>query len=543
MKKKLIMAAIMTAAATAGATPTPYPLDPSLLFAVTNSTTSGLIADDTDSRKVYVLPPTVAEASVNGLHTLSANIGFCKEMGMLQSYSRNTAAQISELSNQQVANKKNLDKIQQQLEEARIEAAEIVADKRLQALVDLDTRIESMEARLSELYALEEKCDKFCDQVLTEIKDTEVEKKKFVKDRRALALENAEAVKAYQKKKDVADALQTNFNDANSTFIKQRAELLAIRSEFNEMYKTFAKMEGGRAALNYESNWDSNLDKLRNENPAFQFEKIQTNNAKLFTSINSVSDIPTDLAVVGYEIAGIQKENYLELPAGFPGAISGNIRLSLVGACPMIHPEYFDIEKGYGADKMAYGLTFTYDFPAAYHLKATAKYNMYKLYTKTVSSGSSGGFFSSHSWTNVEERTFFRDGFSVDWISQDPQNDISDDRRMETEREMRQHIMERIGSLALPTSPNQGQMVAPGAPPQRGATVVAGSLMQACPGNAYCAAGSLILYSLDAIFGSSSASASYLQSQNFEATETWTQSKVIMKPWVTTFIPHNKNKK
>jgi hypothetical protein len=233
---------------------------------------------------------------------------------------------------------------------------------------------------------------------------------------------------------------------------------------------------------------------------------------------------------------GIPKDRYMDLGSGFPQSISANLVLSLVGACPMLHPEYFDIQPGYGANKMAYGLTITYDFPAAMVVRATAHYNMYKMYEKIVSSGSSGGFFSSRSWTNVEEHTFFKDSFSIDWKTQDPANSVSEERRLEIEHEMRAHIIERIASLALPSAPNRDAILAAGAPPVHGAVVVSNSLMQACPGNVYCVAGSLILTSLDAIFGSSSATASYIQTQNFDATETWSQSQTILKPWVTSYV-------
>ena len=537
MNNKLIFAAVLIAAATVGATPTPYPLDQSELFKISNPTTSGLIADDTESRKVHVLPPNVAEATVKGLHTLSANVGFCAEMKELQSYSLVTVKQMNDLIEERIAHKSVADEAHKVLQKARMEAAALATDKRVEFLVNLTDQIDSMEARLTELYKLKESCTKTCGELKVEIANTEDARDSALDDRSQFQKENAKALKEYNKKKAVADAAAEVYRDAYATFNQLKTDLAAIRTEYLEMYRLFGQMEGGRAAINYESNWDSNIQTLRKLNPGFQFEKIQTENAKLFANIISVKDLPSDMAVVGYEMAGTQKDNYLQLPSGFPAAISGNLRLSLVGACPMLHPEAFDIEPGYGADKMAYGITITYDFPAAFKLKAVAKYNMYKMYSKVVSSGSSGGFFSSRSWSNVEERTFFKDSFNVDWTSQDPQNEISEERRLQTEHEMRAHIMERIAGLALPTAPNQGQMIAPGAPPPRGATVVAGSLMQACPGNVYCVAGSLILTSLDAIFGSSSATASYMQTQDFESTETWTQSKVIMKPWVTTFIP------
>jgi hypothetical protein len=528
---------LLIATQVAQATPTLYPTQMSLLSGLTNLTTSGLVADDTDLHKVYVLPPNVAEAEVNGLHSLSANVGFCGELSDLQSYSRTITKRIMDLGLKEIEYKSVVDKISEQLRKARVEAAAIATDKHLQTLVDLDNQIAVMDDRLTYLYKTSDTCSKDCDALQTEIRDTEKAKFTAQKDRRAIALQNAEDVRVYDRKKTVVDALVANHDEAEQNYDKIRMQVISIRNEFHSMYASYAKMEGGRAAFNYNSNWDSNVATLQANNPGFQFEKIVTQNAKLFASITSAKALPGDLAVIAYEMPGTQKDNYMELNSGFPGAISSNLVLSVVGVCPMLHPKDFNIPEGYGADKMAYGLTVTYEFPSSMKVQGTAKYNMYKMYEKVVSSGSSGGFFSSRSWTNVEERTFFKDSFNVDWITQDPQNTISEEQRLNTEHDMRTHIFERIATLALPSAPNRDAILAAGTPPPHGGVVVANSLMQACPTNIYCLGGSLILTSLDAIFGSSSSAASYVQTQNFDTTESWSQSQVIMKPWITTFVP------
>jgi hypothetical protein len=457
-------------------------------------------------------------------------------MGDLQSFSRDTTQKIKALNDKKNAYQPEVDKIFNQLQKARLDAAQIATEKHLQSIIDLDNQIQNMEDRLTTLYKASDSCKTDCDAIETEINDTEKMKFQAQKDRRNLAQQNADDVRAYDKKKAVADALEQNYQDAAQKFNQMNRDLLQLHKDYLDLYSSYGKMEGVRVAMNYTSNWDANLSTLRMNNPGFQFEKIETENAKLFASITSVNDVAGDLAVIAYEMPGIPKDRYMDLGSGFPQSISANLVLSLVGACPMLHPEYFDIQPGYGANKMAYGLTITYDFPAAMVVRATAHYNMYKMYEKIVSSGSSGGFFSSRSWTNVEEHTFFKDSFSIDWKTQDPANSVSEERRLEIEHEMRAHIIERIASLALPSAPNRDAILAAGAPPVHGAVVVSNSLMQACPGNVYCVAGSLILTSLDAIFGSSSATASYIQTQNFDATETWSQSQTILKPWVTSYV-------
>ncbi len=519
------------------AAPSIYPLDITQLQQLTNLTTSNLVADDVNSKKVYVMPPNVAEAQVTGLHTISANVGFCSEVADLQKYSRRAAQKNNDLSEQELKAKPEVDKARNSLAEAREDASKFAAENKLSAIFDLDTQIQQKEDRLSTLYKLADTCQSACQPIHIEIMDTEKAKNQMMNDRRALARENVEQVRLYDRKKSLVDARLQNLTDLDDSFLKIQERLKNLRDDFHKMYASYAKLEGGRAAFTYDSHWDDNVATLRSSNPGFDFEKINTQNAKLFSSIKGINDIPGDLAILAYEIAGTPKNNYMELIAGFPPAISSNIVLSLLGVCPMLHPEDFNINMPSHVSEMKYGLTIAYDFPTTVNLKASAHYNMYKMFEKIVSSGSSGGFFSSHSWTSVEERNFFRDSFSVNWIEQDPLNSVTEEQRLLVEHDMRAHIFERLGSLALPMAPNRDAIVQAGQPPPHGAVVVASSLMTACPANIYCVGASLLFTSLDAIFGSSSASANYKQIQDIWLDESWSQSKVILKPWVTSYVP------
>ena len=521
----------------AWAAPSIYPLDLTQLQSLNNPTSSNLIADDLDTKKIYVMPPNVAEAKVSGLHTLSANVGFCGEVSDLQKYSRRATEKIAQLSEQELKYKPQVDQARKALSEAREEAARFATENKLSALFDLDTQIQQKEDRLSALYKSADNCKSVCENIKTEIIETEKAKNQLMKDRRDIAHENTEQSRAYDRKKAIVEARAQNLADAEEGFTKIEERIKSLRSDFHKMYSDYAKMEGGRAALIYDSHWDENVSGLRAANPGFDFEKINTQNAKLFSSLKGVKDIPADLTVLAYEIAGTPKDNYMELNAGFPPKLSSNIVLSLLGVCPMLHPADFDLKAPNSVSEMKYGLTITYDFPTTVNLKASARYNMYKMFEKIVSSGSSGGFFSSHSWTSVEERNFFRDSFSINWTEQDPQNTVTEDQRANVERDMRSHIMERLGSLALPSAPDREAIISAGAPPAHGAVVVASSLMTGCPTNIYCVGASLLFTSLDAIFGSSSSSANYKQIQDIWLDETWSRSQVILKPWVTSYVP------
>lgn len=202
----------------------------------------------------------------------------------------------------------------------------------------------------------------------------------------------------------------------------------------------------------------------------------------------------------------------------------------------MIHPDYFDIQTPNSTEEMAYGMTVSYEYPTSFVAEATATYNMHKMYQKIARSGSSGGFFSSRSWSSVEERTYFSDSFKVSWVEQDSANSIPDEKKADLEREMRNNIFARMATIGLPAVANAGALVSPPALSASGAVVLANSLQKTCPGNYYCVGAAMALNVLDAIFGSKSTTSSYTNIQDVDSVESWSRKKVVFKPWVSSYV-------
>lgn len=248
------------------------------------------------------------------------------------------------------------------------------------------------------------------------------------------------------------------------------------------------------------------------------------------------SQIPGAQAIIAYEVGGRSENGVLEL-SSYPESLAGNVVLSLVGACPALHPDWFNIPTAVasGADQMKYGLTVSYEYPSVFSINAKAQYNMYKMYQKIVESGSSGGFFNSNSWSSVEERNRFSDSFKVTWDETDPSFTLPDSEKAQIEAEMRKHIFDRMATLVLPRSPDHNGIIQAVGAPRHGALVLSDSLMTACPGNSFCVGGSIAFQVLDAIFGGSSSSSSYLQTYNSDLIEEFSRSKVIYKPAITSY--------
>lgn len=517
------------------AAPTIFPTSVTTLSSISNPTTSNIVADSVDSKHIYVMPPSVAISKIGGLHTLSANLGFCREMADDKDYSAALSKKIKDLVIQETDAKKDADVVRQKLFTAKEEAAQFTTQARLQDLADLDSNIAANESRLSDLYNQANSCKTACDEINQEIDDLVKNKAELLKNRRAMAQTHAADMRTYERYQAQVQALQENLDDLTSSWQKISNRVKQVRNDFLDMYSTFAKMEGARASISFKSDWNQNVANLKANNPGIEFEKIPTQNAQVLSSL-TIENLPGAEAVLAYEVGGQNVNGVLKL-SSYPESMSGNVVLSLVGACPVLHKDWYDISdtQSTSADQMKYGLTISYEYPTTFTVSAVAHYNMYKMYQKIVSSGSSGGFFSSRSWSNVEERNMFKDSFSVKWDEQDPSFSLSDEQKADVEAEMRKGIFDRMASLVIPQSPDRNGIIQAVGAPKHGSLVIADSLMKTCPGNAYCIGASIAMNVLDAIFGSSSTTASYLQTYNADLTESYSRSKVIYKPAITSY--------
>lgn len=530
---RLTMAALMlTQALPAWAEPTLYPNNLSVLSGIDNQTSSNIIADHSDTKTVWVMPPNTATATVSGLHSKLGWMGYCKEMSDQQGYSRDLSRDIKEVMSKRKEKQDEIAKEQARADRINEECEKYAADEGLQALVDVDTRIQGETLNLTELNKQLEACTHDCDAIKQQITDSNAALKVMRKDRNDIARQNAQAAMKYDQKKAQAKAAQRRVENMKGGYLELVKQLADVQNTFRQSFSFFATKPGAKAAIAYTSDWMSNVEKLRQKNPGYNFSKIATQNANLMTVLTSVGNVDAEGGIIRIETGGTVKDGITSYPA-YPEALSANVVLSLIGACPMEHPEYFDIKDNDPAN-MKYGVVITYDYQTLFTAKAKISYDYYKMYEKIVSSGSSGGLFSSRSWSNVEEKNFFKDSFAVEW--QDAENTIPQTEKEAREQEMRRSILSRLATMALPASANIAGIIAAAPPPARGAVVAADQLMKTCPANIYCAGTAAVLTVLDAIFGSSSATANYKNIQQGDLHETYSNTSKITKSWITSYL-------
>lgn len=532
MKNKLLTLTGLALTTGVLATPTIYPKDSTYLSKIVNKTNSNLVADDSDQRVIWVMPPNTAFSKVGNLHTITANVGFCREMADLQGYSRSLSAKLEALKNQEIENKDKREALAQKISDARKELSEYIVSNKLFDITEIDDRLTTVEQQIDDLTSKLDTCQQNCSEVSSQLLDLRKEKVSLTRQRREVGRDRLTSIRMMDRKKAALEGYEKDLQDLINSYDKMGADIESLRNRFIAMYSQFGKMEGARASIEFKSEWESNIQSLRNENRDYDFKEIHTQNAVIYSNLIA-GNLPADSAILAYEIPGSTDNDKITLPS-YPSDISGNLRLSLIGTCPALHPELFDINVPNGTDQMKYGLVVAYEFPSTFDVGVKVSYNMHRMYEKIVKSKTKGGLFSSSKKTTVSEKTLFEDSLKIAWS--DEAKLLTSDQKDEIEVDLRNNVYARLANIGLPAVPNAINLVAEATGPT-GAAVLASSLAnnKACKANKWCTAAAMGVNVLNAVFGSSSSTTSYKNVQDVWLTDDWSRKEVVYKPWVTSY--------
>lgn len=521
--------ALLWLAGTAWAVPTLYP--DHFNAGIRNRTASGYLADTRDPRRFYVLPPGNAAMTIAGLHTVTANVGFCREIADLQKYNLDTLALINSMKTRDNETQARLTRDRQKLAVLTAELGQYAAQAGLEQVAALDAQIRRLELRLDHLYDRYRTCTLDCGALARDIQQSQTRRAELIDRRQALAAENFAAALDYDRRRSAALALENSVRQTETDWRQLRADLLELYTLFNRMFDAHAGREGGRVSVLYDSGWSRNVETLRRDNPGYSFERIPTRNAALMTATGAGTP---GGALLSFQVAGgTGRDGALLLPA-YPEAVTGQAVLNLLGVCPLLHPEWFTVPAGGGLSAMSYGLTASYDYPSAMKYEVTATYNLYRMYQLIKTQGESGGFFSSHSWSEQDEQLFFQDAFRVDWKIPHDLPPLTAEQKSAITADLRRQVMSRLAAYLVRNDPGALPAVA-GAPGSTGAQVLADSLGKTCPQNLYCQGASVVLNVLQAVFGASSTSQTLRQTLDVRMVDQYTDETVVQQPMLTTY--------
>ena len=292
--------------------------------------------------------------------------------------------------------------------------------------------------------------------------------------------------------------------------------IMAAYNSMNSLVSTSARNHGGTLLVPYLHRQAENIETIRNENPAYtNVGAVQTYHGRLYFSapgsIQDGLDISLLPIIDTYSVSGVTANKLAHSTAEIAPRLDVTVSLTRMGACLIQFPEKFGSKT---APK--FGLTAIYDYPFAFTTSVHASYNLKNIYRFLKESGSSGGLFSSKSWSRTLELNWGESALKFSWRETDPELKVTPADRLEIEKSVKADLLASIDRLVMERAGLPPAQAANPGP--HGATVLANSLDKTCSVNAYCAAASIALRTLDAVFGSSSTSTQIEKSLDVTAT-------------------------
>ncbi|AKJ07228.1 hypothetical protein ATI61_111187 [Archangium gephyra] len=506
-----------------------------------NKTKAAVLADHADPNTLYVMPPQAGSASLSNAF-YSANTGFCSEMRDLQGTSKLLGGEIKRIALKLKGHEAELEKLRRQKAAYDKEAAKYYEDPLVQQVSGLEFRISDTEERIDDLRERLAECEtQACTEDLQEdIRVLKQERSNLKAELARLSKRAGENLRQYKKLTKQAEAVALAMDDIYAQHTKALSQIVTLKGQIIAMYDSYAKLEGGHSSITFNTRWDASVEQLRRENDGFNVMKLPTQNVNVNISMLPGAGDDSQLASAGtmfrgYTVNGVKfdpNKPTLTLPA-HPEMFQATVFMTLLSACPQLHPEYFDIPKGQQGLPL-YGLTAAYEYPSTFLTHVKASYNLWKIYEYMKKVSVHGGFFSTSSKTEVFETNQADSGFTLQWFDD---SGMTEEQRNAIVREIKLELMfDVMRMMGVPTYDAASKVNDPPPPPASGAVVLAEGVQSTCGWYSfYCGGVAWFLKGLNAIFGSTETETQFRQSYNYQASREYRTDRILYRPGVTVF--------
>jgi hypothetical protein len=537
-----VAAATLGAALPATAAPTLYPRSGNRLSEVTNPSKAVVISDTADRNVQWVLPPATGGTELTGV-SLTANVGFCEEMAFLQGTSRQLAERIAARSLEIDEKQPEIEALYGQLADLREDAARANTPE-IQLINAARDRIEDIEYEIDDLRDALRDCDtdQCEDDIEEDIQALRAERTELRAEVRDLERLHRTQLRAYETANNLVDAKQDEIDDVERRLDNARESLLRARSQIFEMYRQYGTLEGGFGNVDFDTGWDTAIQQLRDANSGrgFVFTPIPTREVRIFPQIlpgfhsdNYLAGLP---AVLAYTVAGrtVRMEDNEHTFAALPPHIPANMRLSLIGACPIARPESWDLPENQSGSPL-FGLRAEYQYPSAFRTNVTVTYNLWKVYEYMKSVSVDGGLFSTSTEVNESESTDEGTRWTFNFFDE---SGLTPDQIKEIKATIKAELMaDVLRVMAVPSASAQSGTRDLMPAPQSGAVVLANGISDTCGWwSPYCVGASWALRGLQAIFGGSETETRYQSQHNTSVSRSYADDAIQYRPATTAFV-------
>jgi hypothetical protein len=533
----LIVAGVATPALAA---PTLYARPGNRLAEVVNNTTSVVVSDTGDNNQLWALPPSSGTVNMSGV-SFGSNVGFCQQMASLTKASAALSDAFADVFLDLESYQAELDDLRRQKATLDLQAQAMFESPFVQEIDDVTTEIDDITFRIDDLRLAVENCTTAeCEEdIFDELAALQVRKRELQNEITQLRRDHREDYRNYTRLKNQVDAVDRSIASVFELATQRSGFISEGISQIDNLYAKYGVLEGGFANITYNSGWQANTLKLRQDNPGFSVSQIETRDAQvnigLIAGLGGDAFAGSQPSLLGYTVNGREFDPRMPnqtLPA-VPNEFQANARLSLIGACPTARPDLFpEVARSNGVP--LFGLSATYTYPTAFKTHVKATYNVWKIYERMKKVTKKGGFFSSKTKVSETENTDGDSAFTFDFFDE---SGLSEWQRNEIKAQVELELMQDVLRLMGVAVPVTGGNVDPMPPPQPGALVLADGLSAGTCGvyTFYCTGASFILRGLSAVFGGSAAEASFRSAYDFTTSREYSTDAVYQRSALITF--------
>ncbi len=526
---------------------------------------------DEECRTAYVLPPERGDASMSAM-AVTSNINYCSSVNKIPKVSERLVNSIDEVARKIEVMIKDFEPQEQRLVDMRAARDKAQAENNL-----IKGQFETAEKQLEEYKQGIVAANSALDDCLT-LNSSAPEKCEEQQKAKSLAESQWRSYKLgeYRSFKSAYDQSKYNLEIAENDIARQTSQLAEnleplydlqlkifdLRTQLSDLYKEYAPLRALTGQVVFSVEWANILNQYAelNQSSGLDFIRVPVISAKvhatayvdgnrnqvgipvlMHAAIPGLGDMGVSVPSANPEVApDVDVPPQVASTALGIGdaAISGQMTLSAVGACPY-YPQGVDtVREDISSDELTAYLTVNaeYEFPLKARRKYKATYHLTRMMERIEKKTKRGGFFSSKTVHSVTEKSNSDDWFKIDFDANDPDFSYTPAEQDAITAEVKMGLIERsLGHVAATTFGAGGTPPALPNMPETGASVTGRGINGVCGFWIYCRAASFVLLGLDSIFGSSTAVSEFKRTNNVWATDDVNQVAIMRRRTSLTF--------
>jgi hypothetical protein len=517
---------------------------------------AGVLFDETCS-VAYVMPPVTGQAELSAL-AQNANLQFCPAQLKVGKIAEKTVGAADKISAQLVSMIDGFKPASDELSDLRSqvigakatkdEAEGLLNDSKSKDKVLFD-QIETAATSLKQCVVLVKDPNTECASQQSALDSAKADYKAFLPEIAKRETSSRAAKREFEILEGELQQKTTQYVTVTTPLFDLQAKLFELNNDIMDLYKQYSPLEGATGQIVYTIQWDTLVADYQKANPGLNltWAKLPLQDASFSATVRTGTTTDLSLPAVlwsrvpGAKAAGPSSgvdgnvtigpsattpsgSNIADVAIGFGTSVSGQLALSLNGACPYFEAGV-DVNKtavdfpGFTAHLIG-NLDYTYEMAA--RRGYTARYNLSNMVSRFEKKSKSGGWFSSRSAHEVVEDNSSSDWFEINFDADASEFQYTAQEQSDITKDVKAGLIDRaLKNMAAINGLNSTPPPAPAMPGATGVGVAAVSLRKTCYWNYYCLGASFVLSSLDSIFGSTSAVSNFKKSNSV-----WVEDKV-----------------